>query len=137
MWTPFFFFISSALLLELKAHELDPQNPAPGIDLLVEVNKYLEWAGIYNPYEKVYIETNTFRSISASLALLTITQLPKWNYVKDISNLIGRKATEHIDSISFVIGILTVLRQFHVEVIHMYIDQMAQYVISMADYSLQ
>lgn len=129
--------ISSSLLLELRAHELDPQNPAPGVDLLVEVNKYLEWAGIYNPYEKVYIETNTFRSISASLTLLTISQLSKWNYVKNVSSLIGRKATEHIDSISFVIGILTVLRQFHVEVIHMYIDQMAQYVISMADYSLQ
>lgn len=124
------------MLLELKAHELDPQNPAPGVDLLVEVNKYLEWAGIYNPYEKVYIETNTFRSISASLALLTIAQLPKWNYVKNVANLMGRKAAEHIDSVSFVVGILTVLRQFHVEVIHMYIDQMAQYVISMADHSL-
>lgn len=124
-------------MLELKAHELDPKNPAPGIDLLVEVNTYLEWAGIYNPYEKVYIETNTFRSISASLTLLTISQLSKWNYVKNVSTLIGKKMTEHIDGISFVIGILTVLRQFHVEVIQMYIDQMAQYIISMADYSLQ
>lgn len=124
-------------MLELKAHELDPKNPAPGVDLLVEVNKYLEWAGIYNPYEKVYIETNTFRSISASLTLLTISQLSKWNYVKNVSCLMGRKITEHIDGISFVIGILTVLRQFHIEVIQMYIDQMAQYVISMADYSLQ
>lgn len=133
----FYLFIASALLLELKAHELDPQKPAPGVDLLVEVNKYLEWAGIYNPYEKVYIETNKFRSISASLTLLTISQLSKWNYVKNVSSLIGRKSTEHIDGISFMIGILTVLRQFHVEVIQMYIDQMAQYVISMADYSLQ
>lgn len=130
-------FVASALLLELKAHELDAQNPAPGVDLLVEVNKYLEWAGIYDPYEKVYIETNTFRSISASMTWLTISQLSKFTLVKSVSNLIGKKATEHIDCISFAIGILTVLRQFHVEVIHMYIDQMAQYVLSMADYSLQ
>lgn len=131
------FLLASALLLELKAHELNAEHPAPGVDLLVEVNKYLEWAGIYDPYEKVYIETNSFRSISASLTLLTISQLSKFNYVKHITSLIGRKSTEHIDGTSFIIGILTVLRQFHIEVIHMYIDQMAQYVISMAEYNLQ
>lgn len=48
----------------------------------------------------------------------------------------GKKAGEHIDGISFVIGILTVLKQFHVEITQQYIDQMAQYVISMAEYHL-
>lgn len=132
-----FLFSHSALLIELKAHELDPQKPAPSIELLVKVNQYLEWAGIYDPYEKVYIETNTFRSISATLVLLTITQLSKWNYVKHVSALIGKKTTEHIDCTSFIVGVITILRQFHIEVIQMFIDQMAQYVISMADYTLQ
>lgn len=116
---------------------MDESNPCPSIDLLVEFNKYLEWAGIYDPYEKVYLETNTFRTISALMILLTITQFPKLNYMKSVDSLIGKKTADHIDGVSYVIGILTVLRQYHTEMIQMFIDQMSQYVISMAEYSLQ
>lgn len=131
-----FFPTYSALLLELKNHELDPNNPCPDVELLSEVNKYLEWAGIYNPYEKIYIEAKNFRNISSAMTLLTISQLSKLNHVKNISTLMGKKLAEHIDGISFVVGILTVLKQYHVELLHLFIDQMAQYVISMADYNL-
>lgn len=124
------------MLVDLKAHELDANNPCPSDELLSEVNKYLEWAGIYNPYEKIYIETKHFRDIATAMVLLTISQLSKLNYVKNISTLIGKKSSEHIDGISFVVGILTVLRQFHVDVMQMFIDEMSQYVVSMADYTL-
>lgn len=132
----FFFEFHSALLLELKNHELDANNPCPDIELLCEVNKYLEWAGIYNPYEKIYIETKHFRNISGSMALLVMSQLSKFNYVQHISTLMGKKLTEHIDGMPFIVGILTVLRQYHIELLHLFIDEMAQYVISMAEYNL-
>lgn len=128
--------ICSALLVDLKAHELDAKNPCPNNELLAEVNKYLEWTGIYNPYEKIYVETQHFRDIATAMVLLTISQLSKLNYVKNISTLMGKKLSEHIDGISFVVGILTVLRQFHVEVLRIFIDEMSQYVVSMADYTL-
>lgn len=126
----------SALLVELKGHELDPVKPCPSDELLSEVNKYLEWTGIYNPYEKVYIETKHFRNIATAMVLLTVSQLSKLNYVKNISTLMGKKLSEHIDGISFVVGVITVLRQFHIEIMEIFIDEMAQYIISMADYSL-
>lgn len=123
----------------MKAHELDPSNPCPSIELLTEFNKYLEWAGIYNPYEKNYLETPTFRTISALMTLLTISQLLKLNYLKthEIDSMVGKKVADHIDGVSYVIGLLTILRQYHTEVIQMFIDQMSQYVISMAEYNLQ
>lgn len=126
----------SALLVELKAHELDAQKPCPSVEQLWKLNMYLEWAGIYNPYEKVYIETKHFRNMATAMVLLTISQLPKMNYVKNISTLIGKKSAEHIDGISFVVGIITVLRQYHIELIDIFLDEMAQYVVSMADYNL-
>lgn len=125
------------MLLELKNHELDAKNPCPDVELLAEVNSYLEWAGIYNPYEKVYIDTKTFRSISSAMTLLTLSQLSKLNYVKHISTMMGKKLSEHIDGMSFIVGILTVLRQYHIELLHLFIDQLAQYVISMAEYNLK
>lgn len=123
----------------MRSHELDPANPCPSIELLTEFNKYLEWAGIYDPYAKIYLETTTFRTISALMTLLTISQLSKLNYLKthDIDSMIGKKAADHIDGVSYIIGLLTVLRQYHTEVIQMFIDQMSQYVISMAEYHLQ
>lgn len=128
--------IDSAYLIELKAHELDETHPCPTVDDLWELNTYLEWAGMYNPYEKVYIDTKHFRNMATAMALLTISQLSKLNYVKNMSTMIGKKLSEHIDGISFVVGIITVLRQYHVELIHIFLDEMAQYVVSMVDYNL-
>lgn len=123
-------------MLELKYHELNAENPCPSIELLWKVNKYLEWAGLYNPYEKIYIETKHFRNMASTMALLAISQLPKLTYMKNMSTLIGKKSSEHIDGVSFVVGIITVLKQYHYEITEIFIDEMAQYVISMADYSL-
>lgn len=122
-------------MLELKSHELDPEKPCPNVELLWKVNKYLEWAGLYNPYEKVYIDTKHFRNMATAMLLLTISQVPKLTYMKNLSTLIGKKLAEHIDGISFVVGVMTVLKQYHVEIMDIFIDEMAQYVISMADYS--
>lgn len=130
------FNFGSALLIELKAHELDAEKPCPSVELMWKLNMYLEWAGLYNPYEKVYIETKHFRNMASAMVLLSISQLSKLNYVKNISTLIGKKSAEHIDGISFVVGVITVLRQYHIELIDIFIDEMAQYVVSMADYSL-
>lgn len=124
------------MLIELKSHELDAKKPCPSVELLWKLNMYLEWAGIYNPYEKVYIDTKHFRNMATAMVLLTISQLSKLNYMKNISTMIGKKSAEHIDAISFVVGIITVLRQYHVELIDIFIDEMAQYVLSMADYTL-
>lgn len=74
--------------------------------------------------------------MATAMVLLTVSQLSKLNYMKNISTLLGRKLSEHIDGISFVVGVITVLKQFHIEIMEIFIDEMAQYIISMADYSL-
>lgn len=123
-------------MIDLKAHELDAEKPCPSVETLWKLNMYLEWAGIYNPYEKVYIETKHFRNMATAMVMLTISHITKLNYMKQISTMIGKKSAEHIDGVSFVVGVITVLRQYHVELIEIFIDEMAQYVISMADYSI-
>lgn len=129
--------VFSALLLELKLHELDPQKAAPDVELLSELNKYLEWAGIYDPYEKIYVETKNYRNVSVALFLLTISHLPKLIYVKNMSTLIGKKLAEHIDGTAFVVGTMTILKQYHSDILQLFIDYLAQYVNSMAEYTLK
>lgn len=107
------------------------------MELLSELNKYLEWAGIYDPYEKIYVETKNYRNVSVALFLLTISHLPKLIYVKNMSTLIGKKLAEHIDGTAFVVGIMTILKQYHSDILQLFIDYLAQYVNSMAEYTLK
>lgn len=124
-------------MLELKQHELHPQKPYPSTELLYEVNEYLEWAGIFNPFEKIYTETKPLKNCAAALFLLVISHLSKLNYVKNISTLIGKKPVEHVDGASFVVGVLTVLRQFQPEITIMFVEHAARYIVSIADYNLK
>lgn len=123
-------------MLELKDHELDSEKTYPNTELLYELNKYLEWSGIYNPYEKIYIETKFLKNCAVAIFLLTLSHLSKLVYVKNISTLIGKKPVDHIDGTSFIVGVLTVLKQFHSDVTHSFIEHIARYTTAIADYNL-
>lgn len=126
----------SALIHDLKAHELEPAKPCPETKLLAEVNKYLEWVGQSNPYEKIYIRVKSNRSVAAVLALLVIWHVPRIQYVKNVACLTGRKLVDHIDGMSFGVGILTILRQFDDGILLLFIEYLAQFVVSNAEHAL-
>lgn len=127
----------SSVLHQLRSHELDCQKSHPGEDLLFELNKYLEWAGIYNPYEKIYVETKSLKYVGTALFMLTNSNLSKLIYVRHISTLMGKRPSDHIDGTCFVIGVMTVLKQFHPDIICTFMSQFAQFVTSMSEYNLQ
>lgn len=120
----------------MKSHQLNPEEPGPSTDLLCEVNKYLEWAGIYNPYEKVYIKTKNLQNFALFLFLFVIAHTPKLQYIKNTCTLVGRKS-EQIDGAAFVIGIVTVLKQFHNDILQLFIEYLGQFVVSAADNNLK
>lgn len=102
---------------------------------MCEVNKYLEWAGIYNPYEKVYIKTKNTNNFALFLFLFVAGHVPKLQHVKNISSITGRKS-EQIDGTAFVVGITMVLKQFHVDILQSFDEYTSQYVVSFADSNL-
>uniref|UniRef100_A0A1B0D1J4 WASH complex subunit strumpellin n=1 Tax=Phlebotomus papatasi TaxID=29031 RepID=A0A1B0D1J4_PHLPP len=105
--------MNDALLMEIKAHEIDPERPYPSTELLSELNKYLEAAGIYNPLEKIYVTTKNSSFFSQFLFLLVISHLGKLQFVKNVGTLMAKKQSDQIDGAPFVTGITTILRQFH------------------------
>lgn len=111
--------------------------PCPSTELLSEVNKYLEWIGIYNPYEKIYIQTKNFKIFSTFLFLLFIAHLSKFQYVKNISSLTGRKLTEHMDGTSFVVGIMSIFKQLHSKILQQFINQMGQFIVTISEQNLR
>lgn len=115
---------------------MNAEKSGPSTDLLCEVNTYLEWAGIYNPYEKVYIKTKNLQHFAVFLFLFVVAHISKFQYIKNTCSLIGRKS-EQIDGAAFVVGIVTVLKQFHSEILQLFIAYLGQFVVSAADNSLR
>uniref|UniRef100_A0A1B0GJP1 WASH complex subunit 5 n=2 Tax=Lutzomyia longipalpis TaxID=7200 RepID=A0A1B0GJP1_LUTLO len=118
--------MNDALLMDIRAHEIDPEKPYPSTELLSELNKYLEAAGIYNPLSKIY--NSSF--FAQFLFLLVIAHLGKLQFVKNLATLIAKKQSEQIDGAPFVTGLATILRQFHPKITDMFIQYVSQYIVS-------
>lgn len=124
--------MNESLLADIEAHYKDPSKPYPNDNnpLMYELSNYLEWTGISDPLAKIYITTGPLKHISLFLFLFTVFHLSKLTYVKNIGGLISKKAIEPIDGIPFVIGTLTLLRQFHQEKTGQFLAYLGQYVRS-------
>ncbi|XP_059103422.1 WASH complex subunit 5 [Peromyscus eremicus] len=106
--------LNKALLADIEAHYRDPTLPYPKEDntLLYEITAYLEAAGIHNPLNKIYITTKRLPYFPIVNFLFLIAQLPKLQYNKNLG-MVCRKPADPVDWPPLVLGLLTLLKQFH------------------------
>ncbi|GAB0089628.1 hypothetical protein DMENIID0001_042040 [Sergentomyia squamirostris] len=116
--------------MEIKAHEIDQERSYPSAELLSELNKYLEAAGIYNPLDKIYVITKNSTLFAQFLFLLVIAHLPKFQFIKNLATLVAKKQSDQIDGAPFVAGIVTILRQFHPKITDLFLQYLCQYIVS-------
>ncbi|KAK3253255.1 hypothetical protein CYMTET_37489 [Cymbomonas tetramitiformis] len=125
---------NTALLTDIQAHYKNPESkPYPEASpILPEVAKYLTTAGIHNPISQIYITTDPLDDLPVLAFLFTLTQLPKYYVDSHLSVLApkGRKSgpSGTLDCCPLVIGVLTLLRQFHSSHTQTFIQYMAQYI---------
>lgn len=126
--------MNQSLMADVKRHYVDPTRPYPDEDgtLTSELSTYLEWCGMTQPLERIYITTSPLPSLSLMLLLTVITQIPKVHYAKTLGTLTGIRGTEGIDGELLVVGIVTVLRQFHQDHTLRFIQLLSQYISSYA-----
>nr|CAD7425882.1 unnamed protein product [Timema monikensis] len=129
--------MNDALLTEIQRHYKDPMKPYPKEEnpLLYELSTYCDWAGISDPYSKIYITTNNLQFFSLLTFLFTISQVNKLIYIKNIG-LVCKKPQDPIDGVPFIVGIQTILKQFHPEVRNQYLLYMGQFIKSHIAFSL-
>ncbi|ELU12274.1 hypothetical protein CAPTEDRAFT_155968 [Capitella teleta] len=123
---------NSALLTDIERHYQDPSLPYPSDEnpLMFEMTSYLESSGLNNPFSKIYVTTKKMLYFSICCFLFVISQLPKLSYVKSVGELLPRKASDHLDMASFVVGAITLMKQFHSDNTDLFIEYLAQYVRS-------
>jgi len=106
--------MNSSLIADVEAHYSNPETkPYPGEDnpLLSELSKYLETVGINDPFTKIYITTQPIDNFPLLLFIYVISQLPKYQYDNNL-NILNRKK-DGGDITAMVVGVITLLKQFH------------------------
>ncbi|XP_013908203.1 PREDICTED: WASH complex subunit strumpellin-like [Thamnophis sirtalis] len=123
--------LNKAILADIEAHYQDPSLPCPKEDntLLYEITAYLEAAGIHNPLNKIYITTKRLPYFPIVNFLFLISQLPKLQYNKN-SGMVCRKPADPIDWPPLVLGLLTLLKQFHSRYTEQFLGLIGQFVRS-------
>nr|XP_044999379.1 WASH complex subunit 5 isoform X2 [Jaculus jaculus] len=123
--------LNKALLADIEAHYQDPSLPYPKEDntLLYEITAYLEAAGIHNPLNKIYITTKRLPYFPVVNFLFLIAQLPKLQYNKNLG-MVCRKPADPVDWPPLVLGLLTLLKQFHARYTEQFLALIGQFIRS-------
>ncbi|XP_053677589.1 WASH complex subunit 5 [Anopheles nili] len=129
--------LNEAILLEFQRHQLDENHPVPQAELVAELNTYLLYAGLYDPYRKVYLKQETPRFLPLVLFLFVVSTLGKLQYMENVDSLVAKRKNEAIDGHPLTIGVLTVLRQFDALETDIFLQYLCQYVLSFVHASLE
>ena len=122
--------LNTAVLFEIHKQDNNDQNETEKNDLLRELGVRLDWAGISNLHNNVYIKCPNVQNIALIMFLLTASQLPKLHYCKNTGSLLSKKAQDSLDAVVFVIGIQTILRQCTFTAMTRYVKYLCIYVLS-------
>uniref|UniRef100_A0A671MHD8 WASH complex subunit 5 n=1 Tax=Sinocyclocheilus anshuiensis TaxID=1608454 RepID=A0A671MHD8_9TELE len=120
--------LNKSLLSDIEAHYQDPSLPYPKEDntLLYEITAYLEAAGIQNPLNKVsrvYVKSS-FDIISVIILLDVFVQS---------FGMTCRKAADPVDWAPLVLGLLTLLKQFHSRYTEQFLALIGQFIRSIME----
>lgn len=98
-------------MADVKQHYADPTRPYPDDDgsLTSELNIFLEWCGMAQPLDRIYITTRSLPSISYVLLLAVISQFPKIHYAKSLGKLFV--SSELVNKTEYCILILPISYQ--------------------------
>ena len=136
--------LNASLLADIQAHYAHPeQKPYPGSDddnpLLVELSRFLETAGISDPFTKIYITTDPLDAVPLLVFLFAISVLPKFAYSAHLGVLMpGKNASKRdaVDATALVVGIISLLKQFHSSHTQRFLALLGQYIRSMMHLAL-
>ncbi|KAJ6239983.1 wash complex subunit 5 [Anaeramoeba flamelloides] len=120
--------LNKGLLSDVQSHYENPQDKTyVSEELISELNKYLELSGFSNPYMTIFITTKPIKMLPLILFMFTISHLQKLVYNKRLCSLVRIKKNEGIDGTPFVVGILSLLKQFHSSHLKNYLGYLGQY----------
>ena len=96
--------------------------------LLFEFSKYLASSGKHDPLKTIFVTTEPLYSIPILLFVLSVTALPQMKYDKNLVALARRDKKKGIDGAALIVGVATILKQFHSAFLMDYMSYMGQFI---------
>lgn len=96
--------------------------------LLADLTNLLDASGFSNPLDKIYIATDPLDGLPATLMLVVLSYANKLDFDAKLGTLAKRKPQFPIDGFVLVVGIHTVLKQFHPAYTRAFLEYLAQFV---------
>jgi len=125
--------LNDSLMKDVQAHYKDPENmPYPDQEspLLPDISKYLDSAGLSDALTKIYVTTEgtDVMSFIIFLAVLSILGEYEFNSLLGVSTSTVKKEKARRDSTPLIVGIVTLLRQFHSSHMLSFVQLCGQYI---------
>eukprot|EP01028_Stygiella_incarcerata_P009464 TRINITY_DN449_c0_g1_i1.p1 TRINITY_DN449_c0_g1~~TRINITY_DN449_c0_g1_i1.p1 ORF type:complete len:1158 (-),score=300.28 TRINITY_DN449_c0_g1_i1:279-3752(-) len=108
--------LNRSLLSDVDMHYKSPEtHPYPPDDsrLLSELSEYLENAGLSHPFTKIYVTCEPLEHVAFTVFMLVVSQMEKLSFEKKLDTLTCQLKEDPIDGLPFVVGVITILKQFH------------------------
>ena len=112
------------------------ENPAAVNQLLYELSPLLESVGMNDVFQRVYISAQNHALLIPLLVLYTISQVPRMVTLKYLKNQIqsgssgSSSVKRELDAAAFVVGLYTLTKQYHSDLIEDYLTCLCQYIKS-------
>lgn len=121
--------VNDGLISCVQAHYAQPSAFVyPANPILPSVSEYLESAGINNPITKIYITTEPIDGIPILLFLFALSQVSKLQWNSKYCTLVSKERGGMLDGAPLVVGLITVLKQFHSNHTHSFLQYIGQYI---------
>jgi WASH complex subunit strumpellin len=125
-----------AVLRDVRLHYRDPEHkpyPTDENALLPELTSYLENSGLHDPLFKIYVTSAPIDMLPLVLFLFVVSQCPRLKYDTNLKTLYvppsGKKGDRAVvDGSPFAVGVYTLLKQFHVQHMQVFLSLVGQYV---------
>ena len=124
--------LNDAVINELSKKERIGNIPEDS-PLLYELTNFLEWNGITDPLSKVYLSDKAVTFLDIVLVPIVVTQVSRFMYTPSIHSLTAKRAVDVCDGTPYIVGLVTLLRQFKDEVSHKFMDRISGYAKSLIE----
>eukprot|EP01083_Nonionella_stella_P029125 80259_1 len=110
--------LNDSLMNEVRKHCAKPDAQSyigdrDDNELLSNISPFFDMAGISCPIRKIYLATDPIPELATVMFVLIISTLDKLIFDSKLECCIRRSKYDQLDGAPFVVGVLTLLRQFH------------------------
>eukprot|EP01126_Amoeba_proteus_P045763 TRINITY_DN5142_c0_g1_i4.p1 TRINITY_DN5142_c0_g1~~TRINITY_DN5142_c0_g1_i4.p1 ORF type:complete len:921 (-),score=205.68 TRINITY_DN5142_c0_g1_i4:85-2847(-) len=120
---------NQAILSDIRSHYRNPEKPEPNNALLSEISSHLIHVGLHDPLTKIYISVAPAIDFAVNVFLLTLHGLKSFTFSSHLG-VRPVRSKEQLDEVPFMIGLITLLRQFHESHTTKYLSHVGQFVLS-------